>query len=151
MSEEEFKTGQDVIQEHQQTGAAIAGFNRRVYGHTYTEAFHYENERQDGEMHGGWDLADKMISDGKIFYIHNFHESHECPNGHAFQHGGTFVCNTCNTDHLDKEWWKIKVCPDDNAWCCHGTGFVDIQESNNCAYGDTREEAIKNYGDLMAV
>ncbi len=37
---------------------------------------------------------------------------------------------------------EFKCTPDGNSWCCVGAGFVDLQESDNYAFGDTREEAI---------
>ncbi len=126
----------------------MAGFNRRVYGQSYADAFQYPHERQDRAMYGGWNLADKMIRDGKLFYRHNFHHGFGC-DGYAFEYGGTMVCNTCGHKDLQREWWNIKVFKDGNAWCCIGTGFENLQESDNYAFGDTREEAIKNYGELM--
>ena len=145
---EQWKTGQDIIKNP--CGSSIAGFNRRIFGSSYNESFQYPHERSNHEMQGGWSLAEKLIEEGKIYYIHNFHRSHGgCSNGHAFQYGGTWVCNTCNRSRLDAEWWKIKVYKDGNAWCCVGTGFENLQESDNYAFGDTKEEAIQNYGDCM--
>lgn len=139
------KTAQDYIQGG---GYALGGFNRRIFGYTYLEAFKYENEQQNGELHAGWDLADSMIEQGKIYFVHNFHRL-ECPNGHAFHYGGSWVCNTCNNSGVDRDWWKIKVAKDGNAWCCVGEGFENLQESDNYAFGDTRDEAILAYGYLM--
>lgn len=131
------------------SGSALAGFNRRTAGWSWADSFQYENERYDQAMQAGWRLADKMISEGKQFYTHNFHHSHDDCSGFAFWYGGTMVCNTCGAANLQREWWNIKVQQDGNAWCCIGTGFENLQESDNCAFGDTRDEAIKNYGDLM--
>ena len=39
----------------------------------------------------------------------------------------------------------LKVIPDGNAYCCVGEGFVNLQESDNYAFGDTFEEAIENF------
>lgn len=146
---EKFKYAQDVLRDTS-SGSANAGFNRRVGGDSYAEAFQYEHERHDREMYAGWNLADKMINEGKLFYVHNFHHSHEGCDGHAFRYGGSMVCNTCGKSALEKEWWKIKVYKDGNAWCCIGTGFENLQESDNVAFGDTRNEAIDNYGKVMA-
>ena len=145
---ENFKLAQDVLKGN--GGSAFAGFNRRVFGDSYADAFQYPHERQDREMYGGWALADRMISDGRLFCVHNFHKGYSGCDGHAFQYGGSWVCNTCNKSRLDREWWKIKVYKDGNAWCCIGTGFEDLQESDNYAFGNTRDEAIHNYGTLMA-
>jgi len=140
------KTAQDLLSNPD--GRAIAGFNLRIYGHSYTDTFRYPHERIDGRRHAGWDLANKMIEEGKIYYLHNFHQSHEC-SGHAFHYGTSMVCNTCNRDHLESEWWIIKTFMDGNEWFCVGEDFVDIQESSCYALGDTKEEAIKNYGDIF--
>lgn len=131
------------------SGSALAGFNRRVQGQSYADAFQYPHERQDREMYGGWTLADSMITQGRIYSVHNFHYSHSGCTGHAFEYGATWVCNTCNRSQLNRDWWKIKVYRDGAAWCCVGEDFENLQESENFAFGATRDEAIKNYGDLM--
>lgn len=141
-----FAYAQDVFKNAD--GGFSAGFNRCVGGQSFADAFQYDNERQNRDMVAGFYQAEDMIRDGEIFYVKNFHKL-ECPNGYAFQYGGTYVCNTCNCDHLDKEWWKIKVQKDGNAWCCVGNGFINLQESDNYAFGDTREQAIQAYGELM--
>ena len=144
---EKFQYAQDVMRGN--GGSAFAFFNRRVLGETYQEAFQHAHERQDASAHAGWQLADKMIAEGRLYYIHNFHHSHDECSGYAFQYGGSWVCNTCGKANLLREWWKIKVRKDGNAWHCIGVDFENLQESDNYAFGDTREEAIKNYGDLM--
>lgn len=144
----DFKTAQDVLPMHY-AGSVFAGFNRRVYGSPYAEAFKYENERMDRDLYAGWLKADKMIADGELFYVHNFHHLERGDRCHAFQYGGFWVCNGCGGQGVDKPWWTIKVMPDGNAWCCVGDGFVNLQESDNYAFGSTREEAIENYGKLM--
>lgn len=146
MKENRFLTGQDVIKNP--CGSSISGFNCRVGGYSYLDTFRYPHERTDGARHGGWDLADKMIAEGRLFFVHNFHKL-ECERGFAFPYGGTWVCNECGRNHLDREWWKIRVFKDGNAWFCIGVGFVNLQESDNYDFGDTREEAINNYGKKM--
>lgn len=42
----------------------------------------------------------------------------------------------------------IKVMPDGNAFCCVGEGFINLQESDNYAFGNTFEEAIENFKAL---
>ena len=130
-------------------GSASAGFNQRVHGNSYSDTFKYPHQQFDRELSSGWYLADEMIRDGKLFYVHNFHDI-DCPKGYAFPYGGTWACNTCNRDHFEKEWWKIKVFKDGNAWCCIGVDFENLQESENYAFGDMRDEAIRNYGLLMS-
>jgi hypothetical protein len=141
-----FAYAQDILKDS--AGSVGAGFNRRIGGMEHTYAFQHAHERTDQCLVAGWEKADEMIEQGKIFYVHNFHRL-ECASGHAFLYGGTYVCNTCQRDHLDKEWWKIKVQQDGSAWCCVGNGFVNLQESENYAFGDTREQAINKYGELM--
>ena len=131
-------------------GMAMSGFNHRVFGDTYQETFAYP-QRPNADMHAGWQLADDMIMAGKIYYIHNFHSTHNtigCK-GHAFDYGGYWVCNSCGRQGVDEEWWKIKVMPDGDACLCVGIDFENLQESDCYAFGKTRDEAIKNYGDLM--
>lgn len=128
-------------------GSAGGGFNARILGDSYTEAM--ANCRWDyGARAAGWNLADGMVRAGKLYAVHNFHQSHECK-GHAFPYGGSFVCNECGRAGLGKEWWTIKCYPDGNAWCCVGPDFEDLQASNNYAFGDSYDAAIKAYGDLM--
>lgn len=141
-----FAYAQDILKNS--AGSVGAGFNRRIQGQSYADAFQFDSERQDRDMVAGFYKAEELIEAGQIFYVHNFHDM-ECPSGHAFLYGGTYVCNTCQRAHLDKEWWKIKVQKDGSAWCCIGNGFVNLQESDNFAFGDTREQAIQAYGELM--
>ena len=142
-----FKYADDVLK--YPGGSASAGFNRRVLGDGYAEAFRHESERTDREMYAGWSLADRMIMDGKLFSVVPFHHL-ECPQkGYAFQYGGSWVCNGCNRSNVQREWWKIKVMQDGNAWCCIGVDFENLQESDNYAFGDTRDQAIENYGKTM--
>lgn len=142
---DKFALAQDVLKHA--GGSVGAGFNRRVQGMTYNECFRFPTEQFDRELHAGWDKADEMIKEGKLFYVHNFHNL-AC-HGYAFQYGGCFVCNTCQRERLEREWWKIKVMKDGTAWCCVGNGFVNLQESDNYAFGDTREDAIEKYGAMM--
>ncbi|NDI85041.1 hypothetical protein [Undibacterium crateris] len=39
----------------------------------------------------------------------------------------------------------VTVEKDGNMWCAKGEGFIDLQTSENYAFGNTREEAIDNY------
>lgn len=40
---------------------------------------------------------------------------------------------------------EIKTMKDGDAWCCIGKDFTDLQSSDDYEFGDTREEAVKNY------
>jgi len=48
--------------------SALSGFNKRISGESYTDAFRHESEIFDRSMHYGWKLADQMIEDGRLFY-----------------------------------------------------------------------------------
>jgi len=141
-----YMTGQDVLKNP--NGSSISGFNCRIGGHSYLDTFSYPHERTDMDRHNGWDIADKLIKSGELFFVHNFHYL-SCEKGLAFPYGGTWACNTCNSDHLDCIWWKIKVFKDGSQWCCIGLDFENLQESDNYAFGETRESAIESYGRLM--
>jgi len=125
------------------SGLFSSGFNRRIYGETIAEA----TKDQPLAVHQGYNYADKLIKNGEIYYIHNFHQK-ECV-GMAFQYGGFWVCNTCGGKAVDESWWTIRVFQDGNEFCCVGENFVNLQESNNYAFGKSRAEAINNYGDIM--
>lgn len=125
-------------------GSAGAGFNRCVSGETYFDAFKYPHEKTDAYLNDGWNLAQKLIDRGEIYYVQNFHR-YDCKNGYAFPYGGTWVCNVCGKRDLMSDKWKIRVFKDGNQWCCVGIGFVNLQESTNYAFGNTREESIDNY------
>ena len=131
------------------SGDAMAGFNRRIYGETFNDAFQHARGEEYGRLYSGWMLAESMIAAGKIYSVHNFHNSHDGCSGHAFIYGGGWVCNTCERSNLRRPWWIIKVYEDGDQWCCVGKGFENLQESSNYAFGATREEAIKNYGQVM--
>ena len=65
-------------------GDAGCGFNRRIHGKTHNEAVgSMPHGPAYGAVSAGWELADKMIREGRLYYVHNFHHSHEC-RGHAF-------------------------------------------------------------------
>jgi hypothetical protein len=143
-----FKYGQDVMNPETTSGRAMAGFNRKVSGWTYLECFDGWAKTCD-ETHAGWNLAEEMINKGKLFYVYNFHKL-DCEDGFAFQYGGYWVCNTCGNKSVDRDWWTIKVFKDGDAWCCIGLDFENLQESDNYAFGESREEAINSYGEAMA-
>jgi hypothetical protein len=141
-----YMTGQDVIPGSGE--GAICGFNFRISGYSYRDTFPHPHQYKDADKHVGWDIADRMIEAGKLFFVHNFH-SLSCEKGHAFPYRETWACNTCNLDQLDEPWWKIKVFKDGNKWCCIGIDFEDLRSSDNFAFGETREAAIEKYGRMM--
>ena len=138
------KTAQDYMSGG---GEAFAGFNRKIFGETYADAFQHARGEQYRHLYFGWTLADDMIHAGKIYSVHNFHNSHSNCHGQAFLYGGFWVCNSCGGKGVDKPWWVIKVMKDGDQWCCVGEDFENLQESGNYAFGSTFDEAIKNYGD----
>lgn len=145
---ETMQTAQEIL--GQKNVPLFGGFHARITGYEYNDAFYHDSQRFDHSRVQGWNIADDMIRKGKIFYKHNFHKSHsDCNKGYAFLYGGFWVCNTCRNQDVDEPWWNIKVYADGNAFCCIGEGFEDLQASDNFAFGDTFDEAIKNYGELM--
>lgn len=118
-----------------------AGMSLRINGGDYSDLNSFANK---SSMYGGFVAAEQMIDIGQIFYVHSF----KCANAYCptrFQYGGFWACNTCNTHINTPDWWKIKVAKDGNAWACTGDGFINLQESKNFAFGDTKDEAIENY------
>ena len=127
-------------------GQLSAGFNQAIYGDLL-------DITQPKEVIRGYCKAENMIADGEVYYVHNFHKI-ECT-GHrpsdAFIYGGFWVCTSCGKKSIDKPWWIIKVERDGDSWCCKGENFINLQESDNYAFGTTREEAIRNYGNKYIV
>ena len=142
MNSEKLKYAQDLIKTLNRS--VSGGFNMFISGHDRprpNDCYDYSDRVQ------GFDFAVKMAKEDSIAFTYRF----DCScGGHAFQYGGFFVCNSCGGKGVDKDWWKIKVEKDGNSYCCHGLDLVDIKESDNVAYGDTFEESIKNYGELMS-
>lgn len=138
---EKLKTAQEYIKT---TNPSVdAGFNMFVYG----ESTPLYNEYHDHHArYHGYAFAIEMAKKGKIAFTHKF--NCKC-GGYPFLYGGYWVCNSCGKKNVDEDWWKIKVEKDGNAYCCHGLDFINLQESNNYAFGDTYKEAIDNYGKLM--
>jgi hypothetical protein len=91
------------------------GFNSRLHGRTLMDTVQGDFTKPECR---GWDKANDMILEGKIFYKH------------------------WGIDAI------IKVFKDGKSWCCAGAGFVDLQESDNYAFADTREKAISNFASL---
>jgi len=127
----------------------IAGFNQFVYGMGEPNRSDYGDKSQWYEEQQGYDFAKKMAKEDGISFTHIFKCGSKNNNCHPFSYGGSIVCNSCNRSGVDKEWWKIKVEKDGNAFCCHGLDFQDLQSSNNYAFGDTFEAAISNYETVM--
>lgn len=102
------------------------GFNSRLRGLSWSETAADAQGQTKTKRFAGWDLANGMVAKGKLFAALFPYEKQEYPT------------------------WQIAKCfKDGNAWCCVGEGFENLQESDNYAFGDTQDEAIKAYGDLM--
>lgn len=140
---ETLKYAQDLIKTNNRSVAA--GFNMFVNGHppiTFADGYSDAYDRMQG-----YEYAEEMAKENGIAFIKTFKcDKDSC---HPFLYGGFFVCNSCGGKEVDKDWWKIKVEKDGNEYCCHGLDFINLQESNNFAFGKTFEEAIENYGKLI--
>jgi hypothetical protein len=148
---EKLKYAQDLIKAS--STSAACGFNTFISGGNKPKSHEYGDKREWYERLRGYEYAEKMAKEGGIAFTKPFKcgESYDC---YPFEYGGFFVCNSCGNKSVDKDWWKIKVEKDGNAYCCHSLGFepnhITEDGFNNFAFGDTFEEAIKNYGVLMA-
>jgi len=140
------KYAQDLIKAN--NGHVLAGFNAFINGIGEPKSSEYGDKSEWYAKLQGYQYAEQMAKENGIAFTYRFKcgLSTDC---HPFSYGGFFVCNACGNKAVDKEWWKIKVEKDGNAYCCHGLDFVNLQESNNVAFGHTFEKAIKNYGKLM--
>ena len=141
----ELKYAQDLLKKansHQ-----MGGFNCIINGHGEPKAHEYGDKGEFFDRIQGHHFAADLARENGIAFVYPF----RCGglNCRPFEYGGSFVCNSCENSGVDKDWWKIQVEKDGNAFCCHGLDFVDLQESENYAFGDTFEDAIENYGKLM--
>tara|TARA_R110000803_G_scaffold152583_1_gene217629 strand:+ start:49 stop:489 length:441 start_codon:yes stop_codon:yes gene_type:complete len=142
---EKLKYAQDLIKA---SIPVMGGFNTFISGGQEPKGHEYGDKSEWYARLQGYQYAQEMAKENAISFTKPF----KCGNSEncfPFEYGGFFVCNSCGNKSVDKEWWKIKVEKDGNAYCCHGVDFVNIQESDNYAFGNTFEEAIKNYGELM--
>lgn len=130
------------------SGYVRSGFNMFIYGNREPKSSDYGDKNEWYQQLQGYQFAQKMAKNDGIAFTHVFKcgKSNSC---FPFEFGGFFVCNSCGNKGVDKDWWKIKVETDGNSFCCHGLDFVNLQESNNYAFGDTFEEAISNYEKVM--
>ncbi len=142
---ENLKYAQDLIKS---TAYTYAGFNQFINGEKEPKRPDYGSFEQWYSETNGYNYAKNMAKDEGIAFIHPFKcgENKDC---FPFMYGGFFVCNSCGGKSVDKDWWKIKVEKDGTEFCCHGLDFINLQESENYAFGKTFEEAISNYGELM--
>lgn len=141
--ENRLKYAQDLIQVNSKSVAAgfnmfINGYPPITFGDGYSDAY---------ERIQGYEFAEKMAKENGIAFKKVFKcEKTDC---HPFLYGGFFVCNSCGMKGVDKKWWIIQVEKDGNEYCCHGLDFINLQESDNYAFGKTFEQAVSNYGAVM--
>lgn len=140
INNDKLKFAQDLIETN--NVSIDCGFNMFILGDKYPSYEYYDFS----DRMRGYDYAKKMAEEKGIAFTYVFRC--EC-GGYPFNYGGFFVCNTCGGKGVDKEWWKIKVEKDGNMFCCRGLDFINLQESENYAFGETFQESIKNYGELM--
>ena len=143
---EKLKYAQDLIKA---STSVMGGFNTFISGGQEPKGHEYGDKSEWYARLQGYQYAQKMAKEDGSAFTKPF-KCGSSENCFPFEYGGFFVCNSCGNKGVDKEWWKIKVEKDGNAYCCHGLDFVKLQESDNVAFGDTFDEAIKNYGELMA-
>lgn len=129
------------------SGYARAGFNMFIDGDTEPKSSEYRDKSEWYSLIQGYQFAQKMAKEDGIFFTYPF----KCSQSGCFpfKYGGFFVCNSCGNKNVDRDWWKIRVVKDGNAFCCHGIDFINLQESNNYAFGDTYENAIENYRTVI--
>ena len=138
-------TAQDLLTESSRN--CWGGFNTFIDGGKEPRHTDYGDRREYNAQYQGYQFARKMAEKDGICFTHPFKcGSDRC---HPFMYGGFFVCNGCNNSGVDKDWWKIQVEKDGNEFCCHGLDFVNLQESNNYAFGNTFSKSIENYGMQM--
>lgn len=112
------------------SGQMRGGFNARLQGEDFLTAMDCVPQGYEwGQRCAGWDAAEKLISEGKIFSVYRFEYLPRCT--------------------LWPEWWVVKVYKDGNEWCCVGEGFENLQESENFEFGSTRNKALENYKAKM--
>jgi hypothetical protein len=142
---EKLKYAQELIKG---SSSVMAGFNTFITGEQEPKAHEYGDKSEWYSRLQGFQYAEEMAKENGIAFTKPFKcgKSSSC---FPFQYGGFFVCNSCGAKEVNKEWWKIKVEKDGNAFCCHGLDFINLQQSYNYAFGDTFQEAINNYGLLM--
>ena len=141
---EKLKYAQDLIKTN--NTHVGCGFNQFINGNKEPRRSDYGSSEQWYSELQGYDFAKKMAKEDGIAFTHGF--KCEC-GGYTFVFGGFWVCNSCGNKDVNKDWWNIKVEKDGNAYCCHGLDFINLQESDNYAFGGTYEESIINYENTM--
>jgi len=111
------KLAQDYLSEHC-GGECRGGFNARLYDESWAKAVSGAPQGNAwAARNAGWHMADSMIKQGQVFSVIKIR-------------GNDFV---------------FKCFADGDKFCCVGEGFVNLQESDNYAFGDSFDEAIINF------
>lgn len=139
------KYAQDLIKTNNANCAA--GFNSFINGYSEPKRSDYANNDEWLAKYQGYQYAKKIAKEDGIAFVYAFKCS--IKGCYPFEFGGFFVCNSCGNKNVDKSWWQIQVEKDGNEFCCHGLDFINLQESENYAFGNTFESAIENYHKIM--
>ena len=140
------KFAQDLIKTNNTN--VLGGFNTFISGMSAPKLSEYGDRSEWYSRLQGYEYAEKMAKEDGIAFTNPF-KCGSSKNCYPFEYGGFFVCNSCGNKSVDKEWWKIQVERDGNEYCCHGLDFINLQESENYAFGETFKIAIDNYEILM--
>jgi len=125
------------------TPEMLCGMSIRINGGDYADLRKYSDA---SSLFQHFDFADRMIKEGRIFYTHVF----KCKCGHyRFQYGSAWACNECGNHISTPQWWNIKIQKDGNQYCVVGDGFLNLQESDNYAFGETKDIVLENYRQLF--
>ena len=115
----------DEIIQRPVSGETLGGFNARLYDESHHVALSgIPSGTRWAHRHTGWELADEMIREGKIYSL--------------IQIGAEDI------------YIEFKCFKDGNQWCCVGPDFTNLQEST-AAFGDTRGQAIKAYSLIRKI
>lgn len=110
------KTAQDYLSDSA-NGYQRGGFNCRLFGDSRSETLDGARGSIWADTFAGWEKADEMIREGKIF------SEIKTKTGRV----------------------KFKCQRDGDSFCCVGFDFVNLQESDNYSFGDTWQEAIDKF------
>jgi len=116
------KLAQDYLKETV-SGETRGGFNARLQGQTFSQCMDgMPAGHRWGQRNAGWELAENMINRGEIF-------------------------SEIVTDNGRVEF---KCFLDGDSFCCIAPEFINLQESDCYAFGDTRQQAIDKFLMLPA-
>lgn len=141
---EKLKYAQELIKA---TPIFMSGFNQFINGVGKPKFSDYGNKPEWYVSMQGYEHAYEMAKEKAIAFTHVFKCNKDAC--FPFSYGGFMVCNACGQKSVEQDWWKIKVEKDGDMYCCHGLDFINLQESDNYAFGETFESAIKEYSKVI--